>query len=243
MKTLATVYIRLAQEGLWTNNPGFVQLLGLCPLLAVSNTVVNGLGLGIATTISLIVSNFMISMIRSWVPPEIRLPIFVLIIAAIVTTIELLMNAYWHELYLALGIFIPLIVTNCIVIGRAEAYASKNPPSRAAFDGLMMGTGFSLVLVLLASVRELIGKGTLFDQASLLFGQGSEWLTLVVFESYRGFLIAILPPGAFIGLGLLLALKNVLIASGQNINTKKYGDSDHRQTQIIISNQVERFRV
>ncbi|MDO6561278.1 electron transport complex subunit E [Paraglaciecola chathamensis] len=201
---------QLSWQGLWKNNPALVQLLGLCPLLAVTATITNGLGLGLATTLVLIGSNATVSIIRNWVPNEIRIPIFVMIIAAFVTIVQLLMNAYTFELYQALGIFIPLIVTNCAIIGRAEAYASKNPLSYAAFDGFMMGLGFTVVLVFLGAIRELLGYGTLFAGAELLLGEWATSLKITVFTSESPFLLAILPPGAFLGMGLLIALKNVL---------------------------------
>lgn len=201
---------QLSWQGLWKNNPALVQLLGLCPLLAVTATITNGLGLGLATTLVLIGSNATVSIIRNWVPNEIRIPIFVMIIAAFVTIVQLLMNAYTFELYQALGIFIPLIVTNCAIIGRAEAYASKNPLGYAAFDGLMMGLGFTVVLVLLGAMRELLGYGTLFAGAELLLGEWATNLKVTIFTSDSPFLLAILPPGAFLGMGLLIAVKNVL---------------------------------
>ncbi len=200
----------IARDGLWTNNVALVQVLGLCPLLAVSSTVVNGLALGLATLLTLVLSNAVVSMIRNYVTPEIRISVFVMIIAAIVTVIELAMNAYFHELYLILGIFIPLIVTNCSILGRAEAFASKHAVVPAALDGLYMGLGFTAVLVALGALREVLGKGTLFSQAQLMFGDNAQWLTITLVEDYRGFLLAILPPGAFICLGLLIALKNVI---------------------------------
>jgi len=203
-------YQELSKQGLWKNNAALVQLLGLCPLLAVTATVTNGLGLGLATTLVLICSNISVSLVRNWVPNEIRIPIFVMLIATFVTVIQLLMNAFTFDLYLALGIFIPLIVTNCAIIGRAEAYASKNPVNYAAFDGLMMGLGFTLVLVLLGGMREVLGYGTLFSGAELLLGDWAQSLKLVIFETDSPFLLAILPPGAFIGMGLLIAFKNVL---------------------------------
>ena len=205
-----TNYSELIYNGLWKNNTAFVQLLGLCPLLAVSNTVINGLGLGLATTLTLMASNSMVSLIRHWVRPEIRIPVFVLIIASTVTVIELSMNAWFHELYLILGIFIPLIVTNCAIIGRAEAFASKNTISASFVDGLFMGLGFTLVLVTLGAMREAIGFGTLFQQAYLMFGEAARDFTITLFDNYRGYLLAILPPGAFIGLGFLIAGKNIL---------------------------------
>ncbi|MCK5719488.1 MAG: electron transport complex subunit E [Thiomargarita sp.] len=203
-------YIDIIREGLWINNPGLVQLLGLCPLLAVTGTLINGLGLGIATTLILIASNTTVSLIRNIVPTDIRLPVFVLVIASFVTAVEMLVKAFYYDLYLSLGIFIPLIVTNCIVIGRAEAFASKQPMDKAFLDGLMMGIGFTLALTLLGGIRELLGHGTLFIQADLMFGQTAQWMTITLFENYRGFLLAILPPGAFFGLGLLIAFKNFM---------------------------------
>jgi electron transport complex protein RnfE len=201
-------YPDIIRDGLWRNNVGLVQLLGLCPLLAVTGSFVNGLGLGLATTLTLVASNVMVSLIRSLVRPEVRIPVFVLVIASIVTIIELSMSAFFHELYKVLGIFIPLIVTNCSIIGRAEAFASKNTVGRALTDGLSMGLGFTLVLVTLGALREIIGQGTLFAQAHLMFGDAARSMTIVFFEDYGGFLLAILPPGAFLGLGLLIALKN-----------------------------------
>ena len=202
----------IIRNGLWHNNPALVQILGLCPLLAVSSTVVNALGLGLATTLTLVLTNFTVSLIRNQVSSEIRIPVFVMLIAAIVTAIELAMNAYFHELYLILGIFIPLIVTNCNILARAEAFASKNTPLPSILDGLFMGIGFTGVLVALGAMREILGKGTFFSQAQLMFGDGAKWMTITVFDHYHGFLLAILPPGAFIGLGLLIALKNVIDA-------------------------------
>ncbi|MDO8827189.1 electron transport complex subunit E [Methylophaga sp.] len=207
-----TIYTQIIKDGLWKNNPALVQLLGLCPLLAVTNTMINGLGLGIATLLTLVASNGIISILRHQIPDEARLPVFVLIIASIVTAIELSMNAWFHELYLILGIFIPLIVTNCSIIARAEAFAARNPVTPSLLDGLMMGIGFMAVLVLLGGMRELLGQGTLLSQAHLMFGEGARGLEITVIEDYRGFLIAILPPGAFIGLGLIVALKNVIDA-------------------------------
>lgn len=201
-------YKELTWQGLWDNNPALVQLLGLCPLLAVTASVTNALGLGLATLFVLIGSNVTVSLVRSFVPQEIRIPVFVMVIATFVTVIQLLMNAYVFELYQSLGIFIPLIVTNCAIIGRAEAYASKNPWQKAAFDGLMMGVGFALVLMLLGAIREVIGNGTLFDGAELLLGDWAAQLRIELFTVDYPLLLAILPPGAFIGMGFIIALKN-----------------------------------
>jgi electron transport complex protein RnfE len=199
----------IALQGLWKNNPGLVQLLGLCPLLAVTTSVVNALGLGLATLLVLSLSNLTVSLIRRWVRDEIRIPVFVMIIASLVTAVELAMNAWFHELYRVLGIFIPLIVTNCMIIGRAEAFASRHGPALALFDGLMMGTGFALVLLVLGTIRELVGQGTLLAGAHMMFGGGVD-LTIRVFGDGDGFLLALLPPGAFIALGLLVAAKNLI---------------------------------
>lgn len=203
-------YNEISKNGLWNNNVALVQLLGLCPLLAVTGTVINGLGLGLATLLTLVVSNITVSIIRHWVRPEVRVPVFVLIIASVVTTIELSMNAWFYDLYKVLGIFIPLIVTNCSILARAEAYASKNSVLPSALDGLMMGTGFMAVLVILGALREALGRGTLFADAHLMFGEAARNWTIVLVDDYSGFLLAILPPGAFIGLGLIIALKNVI---------------------------------
>jgi len=203
-------YGKLVRDGLWDNNQALVALLGLCPLLAVTNSAVNGLGLGVATLVVLTLSNATVSLIRNLVRPEVRLPVFVIVIASFVTAVELSMNAWFHELYKILGIFIPLIVTNCAIIGRAEAFASKNNLRHAVVDGLAMGTGFTLVLTTLGAARELVGQGTLFAQADLMFGPWAEGLMLSLGEGFRGMLIAILPPGAFIGLGLMIAVKNII---------------------------------
>ncbi len=200
----------IAVQGLWKNNPGLVQLLGLCPLLAVTSTLTNALGLGIATMVVLISSNFLVSLVREFVPKEIRIPVFVMIIAALVTAVQLLINAYAYGLYLSLGIFLPLIVTNCVIIGRAEAFASRNNVAKSVFDGLMTGLGFTLVLAVLGGVREILSQGTLFSGADLLLGDWAKNLTIHIFHFDTSFLLAMLPPGAFIGMGLLIAAKNVI---------------------------------
>jgi len=203
-------YIKITKNGLWNNNQALVALLGLCPLLAVTNNVVNSIALGLATTFVLIASNTTISLFRHHISKEVRIPIFVLLIASFVTIVELAMQSYFYDLYLILGIFVPLIVTNCAILGRAEAFASKNTWDKSALDGLMMGIGFSVVLVILGAMRELIGSGTLFEQSSLLLGSLGDTLSITVFEDYQGTLLAILPPGAFIGLGLIVAVKNLI---------------------------------
>ncbi|WP_313553865.1 electron transport complex subunit E [Stutzerimonas nitrititolerans] len=201
-------YRELTLNGLWKNNPALVQLLGLCPLLGVSNSSVNALGLGLATALVLACSNLCVSLVRGVVNTAVRLPAFVMIIAALTTCIELLMQAYTYELYQILGIFIPLITTNCVILGRADGFAAKHNPLIASFDGFIMGMGFALVLLVLGSLRELFGTGTLFANMHLLFGPVAADWQITVFSDYKGFLLAILPPGAFIVLGLLIALKN-----------------------------------
>jgi Na+-translocating ferredoxin:NAD+ oxidoreductase subunit E len=197
-------------NGLWKQNTGLVQLLGLCPLLAVSNSVVNAVSLGLATTLVMTLSGAAISPIRNFVPNEIRIPVYILIIAVLVTVVQYLMNAYMYSLYIVLGIFIPLIVTNCIVLARIEAFAGKNPLLPAALDGFAMGLGLTAVLAILGGVREIFGHGTLFSGLDLVFGDHAKSWVITVVPDYHGFLLAILPPGAFIGLGLLIAGKNYL---------------------------------
>lgn len=201
-------YREIIDNGLWKQNPGVVQLLGLCPTLAVTSTVTNGFSLGLATALVMAASNGAVAPVRRWVPDEIRIPVFILIIAALVTVIDLSMNAYMHPLHKVLGIFIPLIVTNCIVLARVEAFAAKNPTTPSIMDGLFMGLGLTLVLSLLGGMRELVGKGTLFSGLDLAFGPAAKQFMVTVIPDYHGFLLAVLPPGAFIGLGLLIAGRN-----------------------------------
>jgi electron transport complex protein RnfE len=203
-------YKEITHNGLWKNNPALVQLLGLCPLLAVTGSVVNALGLGLATMVVLTGSNIAVSLIRKRVSEAVKIPAFVMIIATFTTCTELLMKAYTYELYLILGIFIPLIVTNCTILGRAEAFACKNNVVASGLDGLMMGTGFGLVLLLIGAIREILGSGTLFANMHLLFGPIAENWTLHLFGDGYGFLVAVLPPGAFLVAGMLIALKNVI---------------------------------
>ncbi|RVU86364.1 electron transport complex subunit E [Leucothrix sargassi] len=230
-------YKKIIVDGLWTNNAGLVQLLGLCPLLAVTNNAINGLGLGLATLVTLVISNGSVSFSRHWVKREIRIPFYVMVIAANVTVIDLLMSAYLYELHNVLGIFIPLIVTNCAIIARAEAFASKQPILPSIVDGLMMGLGFLLLLVLLGCMREIIGSGTLFANASVMFGEAAKGMTLNVFgDDYAGFLLAILPPGAFLGLGLIIAGKNVI--DDKLEQKKKRQRQQEKQAQEAASNVV-----
>jgi electron transport complex protein RnfE len=201
---------KITRDGLWDNNIVFSQSIGLCPLLAVTGTAVNGLGMGLATTAVMVVCSALVSKTRLLIPPEIRIPIFVVLIAMVVTLVDMLMNAWLHEMHKVLGLFIPLIVTNCAILGRVEAYASRQPVAEAAMDGLMMGLGFTLALVVLGAAREILGAGTLFANASLLMGESFAWLETVLIDKYRGFLLMALPPGGFLMLGFILAGKKVL---------------------------------
>jgi len=203
-------YIRIARDGIWDNNIILVQSLALCPLLAVTGTATNGLGLGLATTVVLVASGVLIASLRGIITPEVRIPIFVLVIATLVTLVDLTMNAWMHDLHKVLGLFIPLIVTNCAILGRAESFASRNGVVPALFDGLMMGAGFTLSLVMLGAIREVLGSGTLFQGAALMLGKGFAFLQLTLIPDYRGVLLAILPPGGFIALGFILSGRRLL---------------------------------
>lgn len=203
-------YRDIAWNGVWKQNTGVVQILGLCPILAVSNNIVNAVSLGLATILVMALSNLAISALRNFIPYEIRIPVFILIIAALVTVVDLAFNAYLHELYLVLGIFIPLIVTNCIVLARVEAFAAKNEPGSSTIDGIAMGIGLTLVLAVLGAMREVVGSGTLLSGIDMLF-PGAQPISLFG-DDYPGFLVAILPPGAFIALGCLIAGRNWLEA-------------------------------
>ncbi|WP_082759995.1 electron transport complex subunit RsxE [Abyssisolibacter fermentans] len=185
------------KNGLIDENPTFVQLLGMCPTLAVTTSAENGLAMGLATTTVLLGSNLVISLFRKVIPDKIRIPAFIVIIATFVTMIEMFMHAYAMELYKSLGLFIPLIVVNCVILGRAESFASKNGPIASLADGLGMGLGFALALTILGSIRELLGAGSVFGYA--LFG-----------EAFKPAIVMILPPGAFLALGLLIGLLNVI---------------------------------
>ena len=201
---------QISKEGLWTNNVVFSQMLALCPLLAVTSTATNGLGMGLATTFVMLLSSLIVSSVRTSITPEVRIPIFVLLIAAIVTLVDLGMNAWLHELHKVLGLFIPLIVTNCAILGRVESFAFKQPMHLAAWDGLMMGLGFTLALVALGATREILGSGTLFANASLLLGNGFSAIELTLIPEYRGYLLMLLPPGGFLMLGFILAGKRLI---------------------------------
>ena len=221
--------LRTLLDGIWSNNPGLVQFLGLCPLLAVTNTAINGLGLGLATLAVLVLSNLLVSLCRNLIPNEVRLPVFVLIIASLVTVIELLFKAFLFDLYLSLGIFIPLIVTNCAILARAEAFASRHSPGAAVLDGIAMGAGFILLLVTLGALREIIGRGSLFYDADSLFGPMATNFEIQLFPESSGLLLAVLPPGAFIGLGLLVAAKNYFDARAVSLPAMQLQRNDATQ--------------
>lgn len=213
-------YKEIAWNGLWKQNTILAQVLGLCPLLATSTTFVNAVSLGVATIAVMMLSNLAISALRALIPYEIRIPVFILIIAALVTVIDLAFNAFLHDLYLVLGIFIPLIVTNCIVLARVEAFAAKNGLRASTLDGLMMGIGFVWVIGLLGAVREFVGQGTVLSGIEMIIPGTSGFQVLP--EDYPGFLVAILPPGAFFVLGLLIAGRNWLDArANQRLREKR----------------------
>lgn len=204
---MSNIYKEISINGLWKQNTGVVQLLGLCPTLAVTTSAVNGLSLGFATALVMAAANGSVSPVRQFVPNEIRVPVFILVIAALVTVIDLSINAFSHPLHKVLGIFIPLIVVNCIVLARVESFAAKNPPVPSMLDGFMMGSGLMLVLGLLGAIRELVGKGTVLSGLDLVFGPAAQpfmWMS----TDYHGLLLAVLPPGAFLGLGSLIAIRN-----------------------------------
>ncbi|MDD5058845.1 MAG: electron transport complex subunit E [Sideroxydans sp.] len=203
-------YARITKDGLWDNNVVFAQMLALCPTLAVTSSATNGLGMGLASTAVLLLSNIIISSVRQFISAEVRIPVYIVLIATLVTLVDMSLNAWVHELYKVLGLFIALIVVNCAILGRAEAFASKNSVFDAALDGLMMGIGFTLSLVVIGGVREILGSGTLFANAHLLLGSSFAFLETTIVPDYKGFLLMILPPGGFMVVGMLLAAKRVL---------------------------------
>lgn len=207
---LSEPYRKIAKEALWDNNVVLTQNLALCPLLAVTGTASNGLGMGIATMAVMVASNAAVSVSRHMIPSEIRIPIFVLLIAALVTFVDLCLNAWMHELHKVLGLFIPLIVTNCVILGRAESFAYKNSVLLSAWDGFMMGLGFTLAMVVLGAFREISSAGTLFSHASVLLGEGFRFMETTLIQEYRGFLLTALPPGGFVMLGLMVAIKRLI---------------------------------
>jgi H+/Na+-translocating ferredoxin:NAD+ oxidoreductase subunit E len=203
-------YARIAKDGLWTNNIVFAQVLGMCPTMAVTGSATNGLGMGLATTAVLVTANALVSAVRNLVSPDVRIPVYIVLIATLVSLVDVSLNAWAHDLYKVLGLYIALIVANCAVLGRAEAFAQKVGVIPAALDGLMMGLGFTFALTLIGGIREVIGGGTLFANAHLLLGQSFAFLETTVIPHYRGYLLFILPPGGFLVLGFLIAGKRIL---------------------------------
>lgn len=214
-------YKRIWRDGIWDNNVVFAQLLALCPLLAVTGTATNGLGLGLASLFVMVVANLVVALFRGIITPEVRIPVFILLIAGIVTLVDMMMNAWLHELHKVLGLFIPLIVTNCAILGRAEAFASRQPIRASIIDGFAMGIGFLITLVALGAAREIIGAGTLFSGASLLLGDAFSFLEITLIPNYHGFLLMSLPPGGFIMMGFLMAAKRLMDRRIDEMDSRK----------------------
>ena len=210
---MSTRYKALFSEGLWNNNVALSQMLALCPLLAVTTTATNGLGMGLATLVVMLTANLVGSVLRHIITPQVRIPVFIVLIAAIVTLVDMWMNAWMHELYKVLGLFIPLIVTNCAILGRVESFASKNASLPSLVHGLAMGMGFICVLVVLGAFREILGSGTLFAHASLLLGPAFSWMEVTIVPNYQGVLLLVLPPGGFLVLGFILFFKRLIDAA------------------------------
>jgi len=233
-----TDYRDISLNGLWKNNPAIVQLLGLCPLLAVTGSVVNALGMGLATLLVVTASNVFVSLIRNYTTDAIRLPTFVMIIAAAVTCTELLMQAYTYELYQVLGLFLPLITTNCMILGRADAFACKNKLLPSFVDGLMIGLGFAAVLLVLGFLRELLGTGAIFADMHLLFGPAAANWKIVVMENYTPYLLAILPPGAFIFTGFIIAFKNMIDADIERRQKLTLSDAPKESRRVRVTGKI-----
>ena len=231
-------YQDITLNGLWKNNAALVQLLGLCPLLAMTGTVVNSLGMGVATIFVLVTSSLFVSLIRNIVSEAVRLPAFVMIIAASVTSIQLIMQAYTFELYQVLGVFLPLITTNCAILGRADAFASKNKPMAAAYDGLMMGLGFAAVMFLLGFLRELFGTGNVFSNMHLLFGEIARNWELNLFPGYPQFLYVVLPPGAFVFTGFMIAVKNYIDSQIKAAKDRKNADQPKEDRRVRVTGNI-----
>ncbi|HLN25824.1 MAG TPA: electron transport complex subunit E [Patescibacteria group bacterium] len=217
-------YGTIVRDGLWDNNGVLAQMLGMCPTMAMTTSATNGLGMGLATAFVMATSNLLIAALRGFITREVRIPVFILIIASMVTVVDLTMNAWMHDLYKVLGLFIPLIVSNCLPLGRAEVFAAKEPVLPSFVDGLSMGIGFTLALTTIGAMREIVGSGTLFADASLLLGSAFKFMELRVFAADKGVLMAVLPPGGFLAMGLLLACKRIIdVRSGKAIPTGPVG--------------------
>jgi electron transport complex protein RnfE len=215
---MATTYNRIMKDGLWDNNGVFAMLLGMCPTMAMTTSATNGFGMGLATAVVMAASNYLVAIFRNYITHEVRVPVYILIVAAMVTLVDLTMNAWMHELYKVLGLFIPLIVSNCLPLARLEAFAAKEPALPSLMDGIFMGLGFTLALTVIGAVREIVGSGTLFADASLLLGPAFKFLELRLLPADTGVLMAILPPGGFLATGLLLVCKRMIdIKTGKGI--------------------------
>ncbi len=211
-------YGQIAKDGLWENNGVLCMLLGMCPTMAMTGTATNGLGMGLATAVVMAASNLMVAMFRNYVTHEVRIPVYILIVAANVTFVDLVMNAWMHELYKVLGLFIPLIVSNCLPLARLEAFAAKEPVLPSLADGTFMGLGFTFALTIIGAVREIIGQGTLFADAALLLGPAFTFLEMRLMPADMGILVMILPPGGFLVAGLMVVAKRMIdVASGKEI--------------------------
>ncbi|MCG7901365.1 MAG: electron transport complex subunit E [Candidatus Thiodiazotropha lotti] len=228
---MSSDYRRITKDGLWDNNIVFAQALGLCPLLAVTGTATNGLGMGLATTVVMVASGLLISLLRGIITPQVRIPVFVLIIAVLVTLVDMSMNAWVHDLHKVLGLFIPLIVTNCAILGRAESFASRNTVVKSMYDGLMMGIGFTFAMVLLGAAREILGSGTLFNNAAQLLGSWAQLIEITLIDDYKGFLLIILPPGGFLVMGFILAMKRLV--------DRKIAEREQKATDVSAELQPE----
>jgi electron transport complex protein RnfE len=207
---MATQYRTIVRDGLWDNNGVFSMLLGMCPTMAMTTSATNGLGMGVATAVVMAASSLLVATFRNYITQEVRIPVYILIVAAMVTLVDLCMNAWMHELYKVLGLFIPLIVSNCLPLARLEAFAAKEPVLPSFLDGLFMGIGFTIALTAIGAVREIFGSGTLFADASLLLGPAFKFMEMRLMSADMGVLMMILPPGGFLVTGLLVVVKRML---------------------------------
>lgn len=212
-------YSRIVKDGLWDNNGVLMMLLGMCPTMAMTTSATNGFGMGLATAVVMALSNLLVAMFRAYITNEVRIPVYILIVAAMVTLVDLTMNAWMHELYKVLGLFIPLIVSNCLPLARLEAFAAKEPVLPSLVDGIFMGLGFTFALTAIGAVREIVGAGTLFADASLLLGPAFKFMELRILPEDTGILMMILPPGGFLAAGLMVVVKRMIdVRTGKQIS-------------------------
>ncbi len=215
---MATEYSRIVKDGLWDNNGVLCMLLGMCPTMAMTTSATNGLGMGLATAAVMAASNLLVAIFRNRITQEVRIPVYILIVASMVTLVDLTMNAWMHELYKVLGLFIALIVSNCLPLARLESFASKEPVMNSLLDGLFMGIGFTIALTAIGAVREIIGQGTLFADAALLLGPAFKFMEMRILPQDTGVLVMILPPGGFLVTGLLVVVKRMIdVSAGKGI--------------------------